>query len=396
MARICIATLDPEIGGVPALARFVYDTAERAGHDPYLAFNRVDLALDIRPWDIPTRGFSVDVEHTRIDGREVKYTSRVLPEFEFLQYVLNDDAWKRMLNGADVYFGVGGNNQCCHPFSRKSLPFGCWVATLMWEDRKDRLRESSIGLRLRDRLSKPILESIEARIYDNADPIFALSEYTANTIASKYNVKRELIDVVHYPIDTNRFTPAPSDSNDSSKVLFAGRINDPRKNTRMLLRAFEKVQSEVDDATLQLIGDDPDPELASFAKSRGIIDSVEFTGYIPSGELPQVYRDADVFALASHQEGLGIVGLEAMACGTPVVATQCGGPEDFVRDGENGFLVAIDDTDAMATGIRTLLEDSSLRHKFGNRARQLIEEEFDKGKIENRFLDAFDRLNEST
>jgi len=403
--RLCIATLDPELGGgVSALARFVYDAAEQAGYDPYLAFNQVDLSTDVRPWEFPLRGTSVAVEHTRIDGREAKYTSRVLPEFEFLHYVLNSSAWERLLADADLYFGVSGNNQCCHPFSREGVPFGCWVATLLWEDREDRIENSSMAWRVRDRLSKPLLESIEGRIYDDADPIFALSTHTADAIASKYGVDRDAIDVVHYPIDTERFTPRRADSNDppaadhegTLDVLFAGRLNDPRKNTRMLLRAFQRTRSAVDDATLRVIGGDPDPDLVADVEAMGIADSVEFTGYVPGEDLPQVYRDADVFAIPSYQEGLGIVGLEAMACGTPVVATRCGGPEDYVRDGENGFLVPIDDADAMATALVKLLGDHARRHEFGERARRLVEAEFQQAAIEDRFLDAFDRLANSS
>lgn len=394
MARICIATLDPRMeGGVPTMARFVYETAEMAGHDPYLAFNRVDLSEDIRPWELPTRGLSVEPVETTVDGMAARYVPRVLPEFEFLQYVLNGDAWEEMIADADICFGVGGNNQCCHPFSRAGRTFGCWVATPMWADRTDRLASSSPVLRLRDRLSKPFLERIENRIYRDASVVYALSEYTASTVADSCDIDRREIEVVPYPVDTEVFSPGANEPGvEEPRVLFVGRYNDPRKNTPMLLRAFEQVKAEIPDATLELIGDDPAPDLLSLAEKLGIDDAVEFIKYVPNEELPQYYRDADVFVISSHQEGLAIVGLEAMACGTPVVSTRCGGPEEYVKDGETGYLVPDATPETFAGRVQELLTDSEKQSLFGQRARSLIEENFAREIVEDRFNDVFEQL----
>ena len=83
------------------------------------------------------------------------------------------------------------------------------------------------------------------------------------------------------------------------------------------------------DAKLLLIGDEPISDLYDLVAKLNLNDRVEFHGVKPYSEMISYYQRASVFAIPSLQEGLGIVGLEAMACGLPIVSTRCGGPEDF-------------------------------------------------------------------
>lgn len=394
MVRVCLATLDPDLqGGVPTMARLVYEIVEDAGHDPYLAFNRIDLTEDVRPWDVPLEGLSVEPVQTTVEGMEARYVSRVLPEFEFLQYVLNADAWNKIMADADIYFGVGGDNLCCHPFSRTDREFACWVATSMWDDRSDRLETSSLALRIRDTLSKPVLEWIEKRIYKDAESVLALSEYTSETLVEGVGVPREKVDVVPYPVDTDIFSPASqAEGDDSLSVLFVGRFNDSRKNTPMLLRAFSEVKEEVPDTTLHLIGDEPDSQIRSIVERLNIENSVTFTEYVANEKLPEYYRAADVFVIPSHQEGLAIVGLEAMACGTPIVATRCGGPEEYVQEGENGYLVPTDDPSRLAERLLMILSQRELRQTMGERSREIIEQSYSRKKVSGILVDKITSL----
>lgn len=394
MARICIATLDPAMGGgVSRLSRFLYETAEKAGHDPYLAFNRVSEEVDVRLQDVLSQGLAVEPRRTVIDGMEAQYAPRVLPEFEFFHYTLNGDAWSEMLDSADLYFGVGGNNQCCHPFSRRNYSFGCWVASPFWADRKERIENASWLRQIRDYLSKPILESIEDSIYEAASFVFTTSEYTAETIVANNNLNEEDVEVVPYPVDVHKFSPKSGrETSTDSQLLFVGRLNDPRKNTQMLLRSFKQIQANYETATLKLVGEHPNSELSTVVDDLGIQDSVEFVGHVSDDELARLYQESAVFVIPSFQEGLGIVGLEAMASGTPVVATKCGGPEDFVIDGENGYLVPVDDPETLAKRVLDLLENESQRRTFGERARELMEQEFAIEVVESKFIDGFERL----
>lgn len=226
----------------------------------------------------------------------------------------------------------------------------------MWEDRADRLEASSLALRVRDRLSKPFLERIETQIYDNASVIYVLSEYTASNVVAACDIDRSDFEIVPYPVDSEVFSPTPetrTDTTDEPLVLFVGRYNDPRKNIPILLEAFARVKAAVLDARLQLIRADPDAELVPLTTDFGIKSAVDFLDHVPNDDLPQYYRAADVFAIPSHQEGLAVVGLETMACATPVVSTRCGGPEDYVRDGETGYLVPTDDVEGWQIGFKS-------------------------------------------
>jgi glycosyltransferase involved in cell wall biosynthesis len=109
-------------------------------------------------------------------------------------------------------------------------------------------------------------------------------------------------------------------------------------------------------------------------------------------ELVELYRDADVFALPSDEEGLGLVVLEAMACGPPVVATRCGGPEGIIEDGIDGYLVPRDDAEIRAQRLRSLLENSEAAQEFARRARAKIIAQYDVKATGDVFLEIWDRL----
>ena len=102
---------------------------------------------------------------------------------------------------------------------------------------------------------------------------------------------------------------------------------------------------------------------------------VTFVGRLPTEDLAALYRSLDVFVIPSHQEGLGIVGLEAMASGVPVVSTQCGGPEVFVRNDETGYLVR-SNPDDMARAIFQIIQDRDKRNLMSLNAQNLVKLEY--------------------
>lgn len=91
-------------------------------------------------------------------------------------------------------------------------------------------------------------------------------------------------------------------------------------------------------------------------------------------DLPAYYRGADVIAIPSRQEGLTTVGLEAMACGMPVVSTRCGGPEEYVKDGETGCFVDLGDVEALAGKLQGPLTSTEDPHKMEKRVREHVVE----------------------
>ncbi|SDY32964.1 glycosyltransferase family 4 protein [Halopenitus persicus] len=376
------------------MARFVYEMAAETGYDPCLVCNVLDPEVDVRTTDLLTLDINRKIEHTTVDGMELKGIPRILPEIEFTQYVLNRRFWQTALADGDAYFGVGGSNHCCFPLVQGGHSFGSWTATQFWEDRIDRLESASFPRRARDHLSKTIMEWIEGRTYRSADPVFVLSEHTADAVAQRHDIERDEIRVVPYPIDTDLFSPAGIEKPDCDRptILFVGRFNDSRKNTSLLLQAIDTLREDIPDIRLLLIGDEPDPKLQQQIDALDLNDHVESIDYVDNEKLPAYYRGADVFAIPSQQEGLAIVGLEAMACGTPVVSTQCGGPEEYVIDGETGYLVSADDIDAFADRLTTVLHEDGSRESMANRAREVVVETYSREQVGRVFRTELENL----
>jgi glycosyltransferase involved in cell wall biosynthesis len=152
------------------------------------------------------------------------------------------------------------------------------------------------------------------------------------------------------------------------------------------------VVREVPGARFLIVGDGPERAmLERHAASAGIAQHVSFVGRKDNRtELPAYYAAADVFAFHTLHEGMGIVLLEALASGCPVVTTAAGGTVDIVRDGDSGLLVPPGDANAFAGAVIRLLRDSTLRAALRARARRTAETEFDWDVVAGRYLDVFE------
>ncbi len=150
-------------------------------------------------------------------------------------------------------------------------------------------------------------------------------------------------------------------------LISIGRLA-PEKNWDTLLQAFAKVHQEHPDARLVLIGDGAARQsLEALAAELGIAGQVTFTGSIPFEEVPRYLKAADLFAFASVTETQGIVTMEAMAAGLPVVAVDGSGTRDILQNGKQGYLVE-NDPDALAQGLNRLLSNSQRIKRFSNQA----------------------------
>jgi glycosyltransferase involved in cell wall biosynthesis len=167
-------------------------------------------------------------------------------------------------------------------------------------------------------------------------------------------------------------------------VLFVGNL-EPRKQVDVLLRALASVRAEVPNAALIVVGSgesagvqDQTARLIRLTHDLGLTseDAVRFVGWVDDVHLLDYYAAADVFALPSSSEAQGIVALEAMACGLPVVASAVGGLLDTIDDGRTGFLVPPGEVPALADRLLGLLRDDSQRQAIATAARQAVEREF--------------------
>jgi len=158
-------------------------------------------------------------------------------------------------------------------------------------------------------------------------------------------------------------------------ILFVGNLT-PYKGPEILVRAMPEVMREIPSAELVFVGNGSmRKELEELSKRLGIEKHVKFAGFVKESLKPLYYKAADVFCLPSvtTTESFGIVNLEAMACGVPIVASKVGGIPDVVRDGENGLLVPPKNPLALAHAIVRLLEDERLRKRMGEKAKKEVE-----------------------
>jgi glycosyltransferase involved in cell wall biosynthesis len=279
---------------------------------------------------------------------------------------------KRHLDRFDSFISIGGQNFESAPFILAKKEYIPWVGTT-FEDEWKYVSNSNTGISPRilgriNNITRCPLKRIEKRIYNKAWKICAVSNYTRKRIIEDLSVKGEKVKVVQNPVDTRFFTPTGERLNRDRFILFVGRL-DQRKNLAMLLKSFQMVKKDIEDVDLLIIGEGPEEgKMRGLSKKLGIEKSVEFLGFVNYKDLPMYYRSSEFFVLSSLQEGFGIVLIEAMACGKPVISTDCGGPSDFVVNGKNGFLVPVNDINLMASKMLELLKGDRLIKKMGRNA----------------------------
>lgn len=148
-----------------------------------------------------------------------------------------------------------------------------------------------------------------------------------------------------------------------------------RKGIDTIIRALAPLK-DAHDFTLVICGHGPEKKaLEELARELGIQDRIAFKGHVPREEIPRYFAACDIFVLASRIEAAGNVILEAMAAGRPVITTDSGGPPEYVRDECTGYVVPVDDHEALATRLQVLLENPEHQDELGAAGRNLVCEE---------------------
>jgi D-inositol-3-phosphate glycosyltransferase len=227
--------------------------------------------------------------------------------------------------------------------------------------------------------SPPERESLEPDVGRRADEIVATCSDEAFELR-KLGVDRRSITVIPCGVDLDHFTPdGPADPRRARyRVLSVGRLV-PRKGVGTVIEAVAALVHEGVDLELIVVGggaeadDRTDPELErlrGIAERSGAAARIELRGRLPQAELPTLYRSADLVLCTPWYEPFGIVPLEAMACGVPVVASSVGGLIDSVVDGRTGRHVPPRDVEAIASAVRNLLDDETERARLGANGRR--------------------------
>jgi D-inositol-3-phosphate glycosyltransferase len=298
-----------------------------------------------------------------VDGYQVRHVpagpATVLPKDELLPYMADfgrwlEDDWRRERpDVVHAHFWMSGI--AAHVGARAlALPVvQTFHALGIVKHRFQGRADTSPPARIR--LERSLASSAARVVATATDEVFELL---------RMGVRREQTVVVPCGVDLDRFHPyGPSRSAelDRLQVLSVGRLV-PRKGIDILLRALVRARN----AQLTVAGGPPrelldsDPEaqrLLSLARELGVADRVSFLGSLPHADLPALYRSVDVVACTPWYEPFGIVPLEAMACGKPVLATAVGGLVDTVVDGVTGVLVRPRRPDEVASALLRSAQD---------------------------------------
>ncbi|MCC7040796.1 MAG: glycosyltransferase family 4 protein [Burkholderiales bacterium] len=384
-------------GGVPSVARFVRKTALQSGE---FKLSVVSLSSSIgddegvrvlspRSW---LRGVRTSANDW--DGVPIVHVGTLGGELEFQRYRRRKAVSDAVAN-CDILQVVCGSPAWANSVCELGKPVALQAATRARVERRrrDAQPRGALGLwrkamtRVTDRLDDRALRLVDAIQVENP----WMLEY-----ARRVNVGRD-VDIRYAPpgVDDTLFHPlVRRDLGGDAYILCVGRLDDPRKNIGLLVEGYARLSGGLRRRVrLVLAGSSGPPRaLWSRAEALGVRDRVEYIPNPSREKLVGLYQRASVFALPSDEEGLGVVLLESMACGVPVVSTRSGGPDGVVTDGKDGFLVPLDDAEAMADRLGRLLRETTLNVSMGREARRTVEARYSERVAGDAFLDVWDRL----
>jgi mannosylfructose-phosphate synthase len=271
---------------------------------------------------------------------------------------------------------------------------GAWKKEQMGGDPEEMEREFNFTERIK----------WEHVIFDNATAQTVTTLDGQETYKRLYDFESENMVIIPPGVDTKRFRPLRSGEEDKAldvpgRFVFALSRIDSNKGLDFLIRAFERIKSETD-AHLVIGGGSKNPkphevqvknELLDIVRAFDLRDRVTFTGYVPDELLDPYYRQCEVFVLPSKYEPFGMTVLEAMACGTAVIATKLGGIRHVLTDEQDSLLVDPSDPKQLGDAMVKLLTDEAYANGIASRGLKTIEERFSWESIAARTLAFYER-----
>lgn len=230
------------------------------------------------------------------------------------------------------------------------------------------------------------LIALEGELYRRARHLHAISHDILDTVRGQYGRTDADTFVVPLGRHDDRANARRQRREDGRiRILFVSRL-ERRKGVDVLLKAAVRLLRAHPNVELVLAGKDTENTelgesyVTAFRREHGddadVMARVRFTGWLSEEGLRQAYADADVFCLPARYESLGLVVIEAMAFGLPIVTSKVGGLVEIVEGDESGFLVPVEDDVALEAALARLVTDTALRRRFGERSRRVFEEKF--------------------
>jgi len=218
-----------------------------------------------------------------------------------------------------------------------------------------------------------------------------------------FGIDPNIIYVTPLGVDTSMFKARATDNVLLQRLDIAGcpviistRNLKPLYDIQTLIRAIPHVLKEIPETKFIIAGEGEQKEyLKDLANTLGISDSIRFTGLIPHKELPQYLSSSVVYVSTSLSDGASVGLFEALACQTASVVSDIPANRDWIKDGENGYLIAVGDSKMLADRIIIILKNQTRRELFGKAGRQLVEERADHNKEMDKIEKAYEKLSKS-
>lgn len=396
-ARATIAMVVPsfeDVGGVGSVADFLLRVLATR---PDLAVRVVSLAT----WARDPSSLLIGDPGTWVRGaRAVAKTARghhyvhvgaILGELE-TQRLAPRAVLARTLDGCDLIQVVAGVPAWATPVLGLGRPVLIQAATLTGVERRARDSAGAGPQAVWRRAMTQAMARLDERALRRGDAVQVENPWMATHAAAR-NAR-----VVQAPpgVDTALYRPVQIGQSQPGRrhFLAVGRFSDPRKNPMMLLEAYGRFAAGLTAPPhLVLAGaTPPPPAFWSRARACGLTGLVRFEEAPSLADLIALYQQAVCLLLSSDEEGFGMVMIEAMACGAPVIATRCGGPEGVITDEVDGFLVDRDDAPAMAERLARLSQTPGHAAAMGQAARATVERRFSDAAAGHAYLDLYDEL----
>jgi glycosyltransferase involved in cell wall biosynthesis len=243
-----------------------------------------------------------------------------------------------------------------------------------------------------------IFKRLKRWVIDRCQALTVVSRAMQNTVVDM-GVAPDKVQVISMGVDLqHRFTPDYTVERSTSELLFVGRLVE-KKGLRVLLEAMPKVLATHPGMRLTVAGAGPlDVELRELSRSLGISSNVDFLGMVTQSGLSVLYRRATLavfpflVAKSGDQEGFGLVQVEAMGCGCPVIAGDLPSIHDSITHEENGLLVSPGNPELLADTILRALNDPDLCFRLAREARKKVLEQFDWEVVAEKYVGLYDRL----
>lgn len=224
---------------------------------------------------------------------------------------------------------------------------------------------------------------VEAEVMATAGRIIAFSPHERDAMARLYGADARKVSLVPCGVDLEVFRPLNQKSvrsrlglNGEKILLYVGRV-EPIKGLDLLVETAAQMDS-TEGVRMMVVGADVNGDremdrVKQLAKERDMEDKIDFVGQVDHDDLALYYNAADVCVVPSYYESFGLVALESMACGTPVVATRVGGLSTIIQHGRTGYLKSWRCPEAFANSVEMIISSDGLQQSMGEAARKRAE-----------------------